>query len=304
MAGGFAGSGFLRRGGRRRIGAIASVAKIKDLLGATSIPESVVDALLDGASATWLIGENADIVAGDLVLCHPTLGTEEVRALVSPALDGGGWRISVVAHDRPGLLAQLAGTLAGHGLSIQSVSANAWAALGIAVMRLVVTDPAAATRQSAGWDAVGADLRAVLGRQEPEPAPPGWQPVPPVKVSTQPEHGGLTFVRVEAPDRVGLLWAIARWMADHGCNIEVARVATAYGLADCSFVIAGTLESTALARHLSGTEPTLKRRPGRELARAIEIATTPTRLAVDGLQRALGAVSSAAAGVGRRLRRR
>jgi UTP:GlnB (protein PII) uridylyltransferase len=81
---------------------------------------------------------------------------------------------------------------------------------------------------------------------------PIFEPLPPVKVAADPHTGGRTLVRVSAPDRVGLLWAIAAWFAEHDCNIEVARVGGDGTTVDDTFVVEGTVSASDLAEYLSG----------------------------------------------------
>jgi glycine cleavage system regulatory protein len=224
---------------------MATGAEVRTLLAGTTLPSPLVDDLIGGASPIWLMGESAEVIAGDLALCHPALAPEEVRATVHPTA-GGVWRLSVVAADRSGLLARTASALTTHGLSVLRASVSTWPEHGLAVERLSVVGPGGDDE----WDSVSADLRTVMA--EPEVRAPMLAPLPPVKVVASPHSGGRTLVRVTAPDRVGLLWAVAAWFASNGCNIEVARVDTDGTTADDTFVVEGTVDAGALAAYLSG----------------------------------------------------
>jgi len=256
---------------------MATRADIQDLLVGTTLPAPLIEELLRGASNVWLLGEPAEVIAGDLALCHPPLGPAEVRATVLPTWDPGIWRLGVVAHDRSGLLAGTAGALAGHGLSILSASVNTWPSPGLALQRVVATRPEGTPPEPPDWDAVGSDLRAALGRSVR--LAPRFVPRPPVEVVTRAARGdGRTVVHVRAPDRMGLLWATARWMADRGANIEVARVGSDDGMAEDTFVVTGPVDGAALAAHLSGEAAR-----GRGGARSgAALATAPARLALHG----------------------
>lgn len=116
---------------------MAIVHDVRSLLAETSMPQEVIGRLLDVASAVWLMSAPAELLANDLVLCHPPIGADEVRAMAHP-LDDGGIRLTVVAHDRPGLLADTAAVLAGEGLSVSAASAMTWAASGLAMHALTV----------------------------------------------------------------------------------------------------------------------------------------------------------------------
>jgi UTP:GlnB (protein PII) uridylyltransferase len=62
---------------------------------------------------------------------------------------------------------------------------------------------------------------------------------------------------VSADDQVGLLWAICRWLADHGLSIESAHVDELDGRASDRFVIIGDADVTGLRDHLSGASPSV-----------------------------------------------
>src|SRR5438552_136884 len=84
----------------------------------SDLPPALIDGVLADPPALWLRGESPDVIAGDIALCHPPLAANEIRISVAPALVPGALRISVLAGDRPGLLAATAGTLAANGLSV------------------------------------------------------------------------------------------------------------------------------------------------------------------------------------------
>ena len=158
---------------------MATTAAVRALLGATSLPEPLVDEMLAGVSAVWMIGEPAEALAGDLVLCHPPLGEDEVRAVVRPTANPRAWRLTVVAPDRPGLLAGLAGALADRHLSITEASATVLAGPGVALQRVTAVGPGGLLMGQDDWDALGRRLQAVLGRREA--VRPAFRPAPPVR---------------------------------------------------------------------------------------------------------------------------
>jgi UTP:GlnB (protein PII) uridylyltransferase len=64
-------------------------------------------------------------------------------------------------------------------------------------------------------------------------------------------HTGRAVVTVTAPDRLGLLWAICRWFADHHVSIESMSVTTDGGVARDNFIVIGDCDGGELAEHLS-----------------------------------------------------
>jgi hypothetical protein len=230
---------------------VATPEEVRRLLGATTLPAEVVDELLNDVSAVWLLGEPAEVVAADLALCHPPLGRDEVRAVAWPTDAPGVHRLTVVSHDRPGQLVRLAGALTEQGVFILGGSASAWPALGVAIQRLSVTG-------SSQWEAIGARLRDILGRGED--VSPDFTPLAPVEVDCQPQGSGLALVTVKAPDRPGLLWAVASWFHAVGADVQAYRADSDGNTAVDSFLVRGRIDAHALAGALGGV-PTRTLRP-------------------------------------------
>jgi glycine cleavage system regulatory protein len=237
---------------------MATAADVRDLLTETSLPAGLVDTLLAGASATWLMGEPADVLASDLALCHPPLAEGEVRAVVKETGEEAKVRLAVAAPDRLGLLAGVADALAAHGLAVTSVRGTAWAEPRLALLSLFVqADPAL---QEVSWDAVGQELRGTLqgGRARTS----HFLPTPPVEVTASPQDAGRWVVTVDAPEQLELLWAAAQWFEEGGANIEAANIDSAQGRFHGTFLVAGpALDPAGLAASLSGMPA--KPRPGR-----------------------------------------
>ena len=270
---------------------MATATQVRDLLAGTSLPADLVDTLLEQASPLWLLGQAPDQVAADLALCYPPLRPGEVRAIAHPLEGSTGHKVSVVAPDRPGLMAGAAGALAAHGLTIVAATGSAFPEVGLSVQRVVACPAVAGT--DVDWDAVGADLTAALtGAKE---LPVRFTPSPPVTVSCTDHGGDRSVVTVRAPDRIGLLWAIASWFAAHDCNIEVANIDAEGGTATDTFVVEGSPDGDALASYLAGRSrpslpwPVSSALPaGQALVRgAVHLAAAPVRAAgsIRGLRR-------------------
>ena len=223
---------------------MATAAEVRALLASTSMPADLADELLAGASAAWLMGDPAPALATDLALCHPSLRPNEVRAQVMPTEAPDVWRLGLATHDRPGLLAAVAGALAVEDVSILSVAASTWPGRDLAVLRLFVTNPGALD-----WDSLGERLRSAVGRREQAHQP--FVPSPPAEVAITSAAGGRVLVSVKAPDRVGLLWAIAKWFEVNDCNVEVARARVVDGVADGTFVVDGAVDAAGLSAALT-----------------------------------------------------
>ena len=226
---------------------MASAAVLRQLLEPTSLPDDLVEEFLAETNALWLLGERDDVVAGEVVLCHPPLEPGEVRAVVKGTDQRGAWRITVVTSDRPGLLASTAAVLANAGLAVTGAAVTVLETSRVALQRVTVAGPDTATGDD--WDRLGDRLRrGLVGGRAPEVS---WQPGDPVAVESHPQGSGRTMIQVEAPDETGLLWAIANHLNVQGANIEAARLGSEDGTANDVFIVAGTVDTERLLDALS-----------------------------------------------------
>jgi predicted amino acid-binding ACT domain protein len=232
---------------------VTSAVDIKRLLVDTTMPGPVVDELVAAASALWFMSAPAPLLARDLVLCHPPLREGEIRAVAQP-LDEKSLRLTVVAQDRKGLLADTAAVLAAEKLSIAAASAVTWTELGLALHALTITSSALSPDR---WDDLGVRLRALGTGERPTV---DFAPGGPAVVSGSPSGMGRCVVKVTAPDQIGLLWAICQWLADQGASIEAAHVGGTNGEACDHFVVIGEPDLTGLAARLTGRDQSLPAR--------------------------------------------
>jgi UTP:GlnB (protein PII) uridylyltransferase len=231
---------------------VATVAEITSLLAARDVPPDLVDELVDGLSGSLLLDEPADVLAADLAVCHPALAPSEVRVRLRPATKDHARRVTVVAHDRPGLLAATAGAIAERGLSVVAAGAATWEHRSLALQGVTVVDPAKRRWGSAEWDEVAAAIDEIVrGLRSPNVT---FQPGGPVKAVASPVFDGHAVVTVEAPDRVGLLWAIASWFEAGGYNVVAARLSDdGQGRASGAFLVDRSPDVELMVAHLAGT---------------------------------------------------
>lgn len=226
--------------------AASQIAQLREHLIPTTVPKAAVENLMADVSPLWALSAPPIVLAADLSLCYPELEAEEVRAVARPFGDGMH-RLTVVAHDRAGLLADTTAVLANEGLRVESAAAMTWAREDIALQSLVVQsehDDLTPER----WADLGDRLRE-LGRSIEMTTP--FAAVGRARVTRT--GGGLptSVVRVAAPDQNGLLSATCRWFADQGISVEAAQVTTVDGHADDVFLISGDCDTDALERLLS-----------------------------------------------------
>jgi len=144
----------------------------------------------------------------------------------------------VVTRDTPGLFALIAGTLAAHHVNVLSAQIETRAD-AIAVDTFHVNDPRGdAIHDESRWEQLTGDLRRTLAgevsmealltaRPPRPPAAPLPKPVARARVTVDNSVSDTrTVVEVKVPDRVGLLYRVTRALAEAGCDIATAKIAT------------------------------------------------------------------------------
>jgi [protein-PII] uridylyltransferase len=213
------------------------------------------------------------VVTPDTIARHfrmiQALGSRTMVAEWRSAADGRHTLLSVCVRDAPGLLARLAGTLTGNGLDILSVDAFTRAD-GIVLDTFRIAESAATlpVRQER-WAAIEADLVAALeGRYDLEAAVARWRaqqsrrgrrraPTRPVVRFEEPDATGRTVVEVRADDEPGLVYRIARTLAQLGLNISLAKIATEKSHALDVFYVTDAAGRTVAAEDLPRIEAAL-----------------------------------------------
>ncbi len=186
-------------------------------------------------------------------------GADDARVAVSPGPTEGAHVLTVIAHDRPELLARVAGAIALAGLDILSVDAYG-APGGIAIDSFAVASATlrpVTTETFTGFERLlGAALRdrlelrtRLLERRKHYPT----RGRAPVRVKTV-AAGYDTAVRVSAPDRPGLLHDLAQAVSATGLNIRWAKVLTVDGTAIDTFHVVdadGNVPDDGVVGHLA-----------------------------------------------------
>lgn len=150
--------------------------------------------------------------------------------------ENGYYRLTLVARDRPSLLASIAGALAGFGMNIRKAEGFA-NRHGTILDTFVFEDP----HRTLELNPTEADRlrltieRVVLGKLEvkellrsrPVPAPPSKRSRVAPSISFDSEASDTaTLIEVVAEDRPGLLYALTSGISAAGANIEVVLIDT------------------------------------------------------------------------------
>jgi [protein-PII] uridylyltransferase len=206
-------------------------------------------AWLASAPRRYLLAQPPEVIARHLALADPPPGRQEVRVQVVAEGDGA-WRVDVVARDRPGLLARLAGALASRGMDVARAHASTWPD-GLVVDVFHVTGAAPPDHVE---DALRRSLTGGFDPGELLAGRPRGARAGPVLVrvdaDASPWH---SVVQVRAPDRPGLLYEVLLELARQRIDVRLARVGSEGGQADDLFHVtdaAGNLLDLAAADRL------------------------------------------------------
>jgi [protein-PII] uridylyltransferase len=173
------------------------------------------------------------------------------------------WQLTLIAHDRPGLFADVAGTLSCFGMNI--LKAEAFSNLRHLVLdtftfsdpaRNLDLNPSEVERLQATVDKVvtgRSDVKELL-RNRPKPVRPSKKAgIAPRVVIDSEASSTATLIEIVAEDRPGLLYDLATAITSNGGNIEVVLIDTqAHKAIDVFYVTANgkklTPESQAVIR--------------------------------------------------------
>ncbi|HVF74855.1 MAG TPA: [protein-PII] uridylyltransferase [Acidimicrobiales bacterium] len=218
------------------------------------------DSLATGPSAwgAWKAGLVSELAArvarrleGDAPAAQAsTLPTPEHVALMAQrevVVQQDGDRLTVVAPDRPGLFARVAGTLSLHGLDVRS-AAVASSDDGMAV-EVFEVEPAFGSQPE--WPRVTADVERALGgrlaldarlteraRVYARRRASAARPAEPRVLIDNDATSAATVVEVRAPDDVGVLYRITRALADADLDVRRAKVSTlGHEVVDAFYVV-------------------------------------------------------------------
>jgi [protein-PII] uridylyltransferase len=190
----------------------------------------------------YLLARSPAFVARHLALAgRGPLAEGEVRIEARRHRQPGVWDVLVVARDRPGLLATLAGVLTLRGASVLAADASTGSD-GLVLDVFTVGSAYGAPLEASVWPRVAADLRAALAGRLPLSdllATPS-EPLDPRTVRVTVDNAASQFfslVEVRAPDQAGLLYRIARALHSLGLDVHHAKIATlASGALDVFYV--------------------------------------------------------------------
>ncbi|MDE2606376.1 MAG: [protein-PII] uridylyltransferase [Burkholderiales bacterium] len=167
-----------------------------------------------------------------------------VRARISPV--GEGLQVLVYAKDQPDLFARICGYFDQAGFSILDAKIHT-ATNGYALDTFQVVTAMMPDHYRELCSMVESELAATIGAAGPLPPPSRGRlsrrvksfPIPP-RVDLRPdERAQHWLLSITANDRVGLLYSIARVLARHKLNLQLAKVSTLGERVEDTFLVDG-----------------------------------------------------------------
>ncbi|MEI6135880.1 MAG: hypothetical protein WCQ48_00485 [Chloroflexota bacterium] len=203
----------------------------------------VIDAHLQALPPRYLLAIRPETIGEHLALIDEVAGgtvTRHDRA-------GGMERLTIVTHDRPGILSLVAGALAVNDISVLGGSAYTRDD-GVAIEILHVEDALGGAIDETRWSRTCDDIplalagefridERLLAARQARPQVDRSNRATTVHVDNSgPE--GYSVIEVAAADRVGLLYAITRVLRDLRLDIHLAKVDTfGHEVADAFYVL-------------------------------------------------------------------
>lgn len=253
--------------------------RLSDLAPALGLSREETEQLVGPMPEAWSVGLDLDAARRQLDLLREPRAQGEVLTAVHTLAEAD--EFIVVAPDRPGLFATVAGALALRGVDVHSAEIYTRSdGVAIEVFRVRGAHDAISDER---WAKVRDDIRAALdhrldvdealGRKTAQSRRRGIGPRQRPHVQLQVDNDASethTVVEVHTEDRVGLLRVITKALADAGCDVSLAKIAT-YGVDAVDVFYLRDLEGRKI------TESEHLRRISERLGAALQPTETPAR---------------------------
>jgi [protein-PII] uridylyltransferase len=197
-------------------------------------PEDV-ERFLSAVPPSYLMSVEPSDAPAHLKLIEPRPGPKELRTHLRPGRYAGSAILAVSAADRVGLLASITGALTLAGFSIHSARAFTTSE-GVALDTFEIRSAFEEEITEERWERLRSRMTRATDLRELESEVRSlrehYRPVStdvPVEVRIDREGSDFyTLVEVHGPDRMGLLFDLARTFSERGIDVHAAQVAT-YG---------------------------------------------------------------------------
>ena len=212
-------------------------------------PRDAVEGFLKTMPRSYLLSVMPDRATHHFHLLRPRPASLEVRTQTERGARPGTYGLTVVAHDRPGLLSKIAGALALSGLSILAAQVFTTDD-GVAVDVFDVEGVFEEVIDEERWRRFRGTLRKALeGRlsleyrvKEKRRLYAGGAGRVPVEVTVDNDASDFfTVIEVGGPDRIGFLFDVTAVLFDMQLDVHIAKVATYGGRVIDAFYVRDSL---------------------------------------------------------------
>jgi [protein-PII] uridylyltransferase len=216
------------------------------ILNLYALSEDRYEAFWSQLDVAYFLRSDAADVAWHTRVLHGHVNADEpvVRTRLAPI--GEGFQVVVYMPDQPELFARICGFFDSRNLSVLDARIHT-TRHGYALDSFLVVDPTASGQYRDILPLIEAELSARLKNQAPL-APPvrgrisrrsRYFPIQPTVDLRPDERGQHYLVAITANDRTGLLYSVARVLADHRINLYTARVSTLGERVEDMFLVDG-----------------------------------------------------------------
>jgi Kef-type K+ transport system membrane component KefB/predicted amino acid-binding ACT domain protein len=175
---------------------------------------------IERAPRAYVLRADSNAIARQAQLLDPVPSSAAARVVVTEVEGSPGWWLDVAARDRPGLLAAVTAALAAADLDVRGALVATWSDGAALESFLVDADEPP--------DAAALCLSIQRSIGQPLAAPPLADAIVNFDDGASPWH---TVCEITAPDKPGLLHALATAFAASGVEVQAARVGGDDGMA-------------------------------------------------------------------------
>jgi [protein-PII] uridylyltransferase len=216
------------------------------LLRYFALSDTVHEGLWKQLDTVYFLRHSADEIAWHTRALHYRTHVDRpvVKARLNP--QGEGLEVMVYTLDQPDLFARLVGFFGRAGYSIVDAKIHT-TRHGYALDSFMLLDVSGRDSGREMISYIEHELSERLCHPRPPEAPAAGRvsrevkhfPIQPL-VTIQPDEKGVYFVlSVTAADRRGLLFMVAKTLAEHGANLHTAKIATLGERVEDTFLISG-----------------------------------------------------------------
>ena len=216
------------------------------LLALTAQPYASHQALWDTLNVSYFMRHEPDDIAWHTRQLSRHVGTKEPIVRARQSLLGEGVQVVVYTPDQPDLFARICGYFDRAGMTILDARIHT-ARNGYALDTFQIAYEQLQTHYRELTTLIENGLPQAIQSQEPLPAPikrrlsrrvRSFPMVP--RVSLTPDEKAQNWVlSISASDRAGLLYSVARILAEHGLDVQLAKVSTLGERVEDSFLVQG-----------------------------------------------------------------